>query len=432
MKRGLSLVIIIGIVLTSGISAVAKETITVAWRTNGQEIKALALVANAFEKKTGINVKIVPVTDDSKLLAMTIAGLSPDVFSSVYQSGLYDYVRRGLCEDLTPYIKKDKVNLSGFYAGAIKRLKFNGKQYGIPISSTPFTVWHNTALLDRAGVKPPPTDWSNKGWTWDDMVNDALKLTKDTNGDGKTDQYGFGGGFWPESTCAWIWGGDFYPDSIYETGLAPKSTVMSEAALKGLQKWIDLKNRYKVVSAVPGFNADAFVKGKTALYQDSLHSFITAANSYPQVKNGRFGIGIMPVGTAPARPVLFTDPWLLAKGSKHKTAAWKWIKFSTMEEGASIMAANYAIAPTTKRYLPEYLKKHGFINSLQKVMESGLDVGDESPNHTISKYNEMNEILLSGMEKAFSGKSTPTEAMKSIQSKLDSALKRNYDKYSKR
>ena len=59
-----------------------------------------------------------------------------------------------------------------------------------------------------AGVAYPTADW-----TYDDLRNAAKQLTKDSNGDGKIDQFGFYSDLWDMeliwSEGIWAYGGDF-------------------------------------------------------------------------------------------------------------------------------------------------------------------------------------------------------------------------------
>ncbi len=56
-----------------------------------------------------------------------------------------------------------------------------------PQNISSLVVYYNKKLFNQAKVPLP-----KKGWTWSQMVDKAKKLTKDLDGDGKTDQYGLG------------------------------------------------------------------------------------------------------------------------------------------------------------------------------------------------------------------------------------------------
>lgn len=76
-----------------------------------------------------------------------------------------------------------------------KRIKefssFAGKSYGIlEDSGAGAGIFFNRSMLKREGLEDPQ-ELAKKGeWTWDKYLEMAKKATKDTNGDGATDQWG--------------------------------------------------------------------------------------------------------------------------------------------------------------------------------------------------------------------------------------------------
>ena len=56
-------------------------------------------------------------------------------------------------------------------------------QYGWPlVTGVPFVLYYNEDILNALGEKAPET--------WDDFARICQEATKDTDGDGKVDQYG--------------------------------------------------------------------------------------------------------------------------------------------------------------------------------------------------------------------------------------------------
>ena len=51
--------------------------------------------------------------------------------------------------------------------------KWDGKQYLLPKDFSPLAVYYNKKLFDAAGVAYP-----KDGWTWDEFLDTAQKLTK--------------------------------------------------------------------------------------------------------------------------------------------------------------------------------------------------------------------------------------------------------------
>ena len=62
----------------------------------------------------------------------------------------------------------------------------DGGQYGLPRDLNTIVLYYNKAMFDAAGI-PYPDDT----WDWAKLVEVAKQLTKDDNGDGKADQWGF-------------------------------------------------------------------------------------------------------------------------------------------------------------------------------------------------------------------------------------------------
>ncbi len=58
--------------------------------------------------------------------------------------------------------------------------------YAFPYAWVTTVLYYNKDMFDKAQLAYP-----NDKWTWDDFLSAAKKLTLDTNGDGKTDQWGF-------------------------------------------------------------------------------------------------------------------------------------------------------------------------------------------------------------------------------------------------
>lgn len=109
----------------------------------------------------------------------------PDIFH--YESApVLDFGRRGYLTDLAPMISDDLKNdvAEGAWASVTDE---NGEVWGIPFLWESLITLYNKDLFEEAGVTPPTID---DPWTWEEMQEAAQQLTKDTDGDGQTDQWG--------------------------------------------------------------------------------------------------------------------------------------------------------------------------------------------------------------------------------------------------
>ena len=75
-----------------------------------------------------------------------------------------------------------------FPKGGVDAFLSNGRVTGIPSQLSTHLLWYNKTLLDADGMPYPSRDWRMT----EELVVNARKLTRDIDGDGIIDQWGFG------------------------------------------------------------------------------------------------------------------------------------------------------------------------------------------------------------------------------------------------
>ena len=168
------------------------KTITY-WATNQStsldaDKQVLQPELDKFTAQTGVKVKVevVPNSDLlNRVLTATTSGKGPDVLNigntwsaSLQATGAF------VAWDKT---MMDKVGgESRFLPTALKSTGASGQDpAALPLYASAYGLYYNKKLFKAAGISTPPK-------TWSEFVTDAHKLTKDTNGDGKPDQWGLG------------------------------------------------------------------------------------------------------------------------------------------------------------------------------------------------------------------------------------------------
>ena len=92
----------------------------------------------------------------------------------------------GMLKNLDSYTKIDKAfKKSNYYEGSYDAGTYKGTQYALPYESVPTLMLVNKTLLKKEHIKMP-----GNHWTWDDFYKICQKVTKDTDGDGRLDQFG--------------------------------------------------------------------------------------------------------------------------------------------------------------------------------------------------------------------------------------------------
>ncbi|THF87157.1 sugar ABC transporter substrate-binding protein [Deinococcus sp. KSM4-11] len=192
MKR---LTLITAVLLTAvqpGIHAQAQTPVklrfvSLAWQT--QAIAATkAAIAECDAKDAAYTIDYQQVSWDSIQDYLTTsfeAKNVPDIFH--YESTeVMEFGDRGYLTDLSKLIPAEmKADVAkGAWATVTAD---NGAVYGVPFLWESLITLYNKDLFKKAGIRPPTVA---KPWSWEEFQAASKKLTLDTNGDGKTDQFG--------------------------------------------------------------------------------------------------------------------------------------------------------------------------------------------------------------------------------------------------
>ena len=166
---------------------------------NGYSYQILEDAIAIFEKEhTGVKVDYVSgilKKDYSEwLVEQLLSENAPDVFF-VLAEDFNDIAEVGAIKDLTSFIAEDNsFQKERFYSSAYQYGQYHGIQYSLPYECAPKLMFVNQTILDKEGISIFP-----EKWTWQEFYDICQKVTKDTNGDGRIDQFGAVGYTWKEA-----------------------------------------------------------------------------------------------------------------------------------------------------------------------------------------------------------------------------------------
>ena len=160
---------------------------------NVPEGDSYALMEEAIKRfeaeHPGVKVKYVSGIrreDYSEWLAeRLLKGEEPDIF--VVPGADFDlYASIGALAPLDRSMNKDtEFDPSVYYPTALEYGRWNGISYALPVGAVPTLMFVNKTLLAKEGIPIPGNDW-----TWQDFLRICKAVTKDTDGDGRLDQFG--------------------------------------------------------------------------------------------------------------------------------------------------------------------------------------------------------------------------------------------------
>lgn len=207
-----------------------------------------------------------------------IVYMSQDWIPAAIQGNLLNPLDEWIDKD---YWDKEMVNWAG-YQGTI---------YGM--ATTPINgrgIFYNKTLIQNEGLTDP-FELQQKGeWTWSKFLEYAKQLTKDKDGDGKIDQYGYYG--------VWYMMGEDFISSNNGDIIAEKDGKFVSGwdqpnAMEGLRFLYDLVNVHKVVSPIPPEQRnEEFNSGKIAMKQSATNEGAQAMS----VLGNQFGFVKVPKG----------------------------------------------------------------------------------------------------------------------------------------
>ena len=192
---------------------------------------------------------------------MFAAGIPPDVIFTAEKAA--EFASRDTLLDLTPYIERDseEIELSDIYPQLLENCKYKEKYYGLPVNANSDVIFYNKNLFDKAGLKYP-----DETLTYRKLIEIAKELTKDTDGDGRIDQYGL----FVSWDYPWVlghilkWGGELFNPEL------TKCLIDSPEAIEAIRYYSDIIKKYKVspspITLTGQSDIQLFMTGKIAMF----------------------------------------------------------------------------------------------------------------------------------------------------------------------
>lgn len=378
-----------------------------------------ARLLQGFEEENNCKVEIELIPWDTygeKWNLSLSSGESPDV-GYLYAEMYANYIASGKIEELSSYMTEDDYKEYLY----LERGKMMDGLYGMPImTGVPFVLFYNKDILNSLNEQPPVT--------WEDFVRICKKATKDTDGDGKIDQYGYAVGLNSGDmsnlymlnayiySVLWQAGGDIYSDD-YKT-----VRFDDEAGQKAIDFFVSLKD-YMPENVLSLAGTDAFStifgEGKAAFgvarstqkqkekfdasYKDLNWGYVTS------LKGEQYGT----FGAADCLSVMST--------SEHKELAVKLIKYIC---GAEFMTEYHKVAPgapltASEKYVGEPEMERILTEDRDKWR--GVQVGPCG--------SEILENYAAAIQSVVEGKKSTKEALKEAADFANERLKEYWEEY---
>lgn len=313
------------------------------WADNSTYSAKMQEIVKDFNGSNKSNIEVVAQeypwdggAYSENLFTAVMGGGGPDAASWKLTSTPL-FTANKLLANLDTYLAKwsDKGDIDDSLYTTMKQASSTSSVYVMPWNTQVLYVYYRPSMFKAAGVTVPKT--------YDEFLTACKKLTRDTNGDGKTDVYGFGmrgakGGQEPWGSFIWARGGDF-------------KDLTSTKSVAGMQDFINLyKNGYVPPTATTdGFNEIIanFKSGKTAM---TIHHIGSSAD---MVKT--FGDDVdafvFPAGENQWTSMGDTEN-VMFESSKNKDATFEWISYLATGKGQEkwcVATGNVPVSKTVQK-----------------------------------------------------------------------------------
>jgi multiple sugar transport system substrate-binding protein len=310
-----------------------------------EEIKAFRNVITAFkEEQPDITVNLIEASDRDDLLARLstsfAGGRPPDLFLLNYR--FYgQFASRDVLEPIQERLNESEVFAAeDFYPQALEAFERDGELICLPQNISSLVVYYNRDLFRKAGIAEPKA-----GWTWNQMVERAIRLTRDRDGDGNIDVYGLG--VEPEiirlAPFVWSNGGELVDDEQNPT----RFTLDTPEAQEAMQAFFDLRDKHLVIPSDQEREAEdeeaRFLNGTLGMYMSSRRS----TPSLRTIEDFDWDIAPLPRHKEQAG-ILHSDAYCMTRASNDKDAAWRFMEFALGPEGQEITARSGRTVPSLK------------------------------------------------------------------------------------
>jgi len=329
----------------------AKIELRAGFFTDETRTPAIKKLVADFEKENP-NVKISLQMDAyagffDKIRTQIASDTAPDVW---YTDGvlLFEWAERGVLKDLTEWTKRD-FNEGEYYAmDSVKDRQ--GRIWAVPHEFLTFGLFYNKDVFDKYGVAYP-----SREPTWDEILDKAIKTTRDVDNDGIIDTYGYEGhaGF---------------ANFIYQHGTTildetkHKSLMNTEPNIAAVTEWYDMYHKLKIIptpevtQSYGGGSTELFLQGRLSMW---LGTYYTVNAIRLQKPGLRYNVTLPPKKVTrtcyyDANCFVITKTASLAK----QQAAWKLIKFFMTYDRQRYWAENVGLLPCHKKAAQDLVSEH--------------------------------------------------------------------------
>jgi multiple sugar transport system substrate-binding protein len=358
----------------SSSAAWAAELRFTIWSGNEAHLAMLNGIAESFKAThpdVTVKFETIPPADYTQKLTFQLAGGNPPDAGWMMEDAAPTFANAGVLEDLAPALNSaEGYEFGDFTEPALGLWKSGDKVYGVPFSTSPFVIFYNKEMFDKAGLEDPLTLAGKGEWDMAKFQEVAKKLTE-ANG-----KFGFefkdGQGYDSRIMHALMPpiranGGDVWTNQ--ECGFDKPEAV---AAVQQLHDMV-----FKDKSIVPPGEQGDYFSGNAAMTINQI-----SRASLMEKAGFDWGIAPLPSGPGGEAPVIGQAAIVVFTAGKQKELAAEFVAHMTNKENVATMAQFFPPARNSVLGSDGFVSSNKLIPAEQmKVVADAIAKGKVLPSH---------------------------------------------------
>jgi len=363
------------------------------------------------ETHPDIRFEVLHVTGnyEDKIKVMFAGNVAPDVIF-MYPAALPAWVDLGALHPLDTLLERHpQVSRTDYFPAMLETFSYEGKCYGLPKDASVAIMQYNVEMFRRCGVPFPSPDW-----TWKEMVEAAQTLTRDTDGDGRADQWGIN----PFNWWVFVWqnGGEILDQT------KNRCVLKEPQALEALEFWAALRWKYEV-TPTPEATADLGNMQLFALGKVGMHfEMYPVVSIFRKQCDFEWDLAHMPTGPSGKASEAVGSALAVTCQSANKEAAFEFVRWMTSPEGMKGLVSVESPSCVRLARSPVFLEGAGPPASKQVAVEA-MEYAHLPLQHP--RYAEIMDALYPELEKAQRGVLSVKEALNRAVPQVNAILERD-------
>ena len=384
----------------------AKVTLTFSqWWAPEMPKGALQSLMNQFHKQNpNITVKLLSAPFASlqtQTISEAASGTLPDVvgLDGSWVDPLY---KQGALLNLTKAMKTASYNPSELAS----QVGYKGSTYMIPVVNFVYPLFTNDAILSKAGISSPPTNWT-------EFAADAQKISTSESGVkgwvvplGTTNPNGV-----QNDILSWAWasGGSMLKNG--QPDLTNNSKITAAVNMVA-----NLVKENAVVAGADNLQetdkVNNFINGRVGMMIDSLAHVTTIVAANPNLK---FTVSAQPTQDGySGKPGILTASWGIGVSSKsaHPAQAWKLVQFLMSKSVNSKLSTLANGFPGNKTSTPDFSSADPHFKTAFGIYQKSTPINEFTG---LPAADQLMTDFLNEFQKVTAGQESTTTMLKNVQ-----------------